>query len=98
MAVYRDAHCRYFARLAHDEFLSFDDAAHTVSVSSTQDVAQWYAIDVSSGTPALSQQGRVGAGAKTYVTYPGIDINSAGSIGMSYIRSGTDAGTDYMSM
>src|SRR5438093_3626513 len=28
-------------------------ASHAVSVSSTQDVAQWYAINVSSGTPSL---------------------------------------------
>jgi uncharacterized repeat protein (TIGR01451 family) len=73
-------------------------AVHSVAVSSTQDVAQWYAIDVSSGTPVLSQQGRVSAGNNTYLTYPGIDINSSGSIGMSYIRSGTDSPTDYMSM
>lgn len=73
-------------------------ATHAVSVSSTQDVAQWYAIDVSSGTPTLSQQGRVGAGANTYVVYPDIDINSSGQIGMSYMRSGTDSSTDYLSM
>lgn len=73
-------------------------ATHAVSVSSTQDVAQWYAIDVSSGTPVLSQQGRVGAGANTYITYPGIDINSSGQIGMSYMQSGTDSPTDYLSM
>ena len=73
-------------------------AAHTVAASSTQDVAQWYAIDVSSGTPTLAQQGRVGAGNNTYVTYPGIDINPSGAIGMSYIKSGTDTSTDFMSM
>jgi uncharacterized repeat protein (TIGR01451 family) len=73
-------------------------AAHTVAASSTQDVVQWYAIDVSSGTPTLAQQGRVGAGNNTYLTYPGIDINPTGAIGMSYIRSGNDSGTDYMSM
>ena len=72
--------------------------AHTVAVSSTQDVAQWYAIDVRSGMPTLAQQGRVGAGNNTYVTYPGIDINPSGAIGMSYIKSGTDTSTDYMSM
>lgn len=71
---------------------------HTVSTSSTQDVAQWYAFDVSTGTPKLSQQGRVGAGSNTYVTYPGIDINAAGAMGMSFIRSGTDSTTDYESM
>ena len=73
-------------------------ATHSVAVSSTQDVAQWYAINVSSGTPTLSQQGRVSAGANTYITYPGIDINSSGSIGMSYMQSGTDTTNDYMSM
>ena len=72
--------------------------AHTVAASSTQDVVQWYAFDVSTGSPTLAQQGRVGAGNNTYLTYPGIDINASGSIGMSYIRSGTDTGTDYMSM
>lgn len=73
-------------------------AAHTVGASSTQDVAQWYAIDVSSGTPTLAQQGRVGAGPNTYVTYPGIDINPSGQIGMSFMQSGTDSSTDFMSM
>jgi uncharacterized repeat protein (TIGR01451 family) len=73
-------------------------AVHAVSTSSTQDVAQWYAINVGGATPTLSQQGRVAAGNNTYITYPGIDINPSGSIGMSYIRSGTDTSTDYMSM
>lgn len=73
-------------------------ATHAVSTSSTQDVAQWYAIDVSSGAPTLAQQGRVSAGANTYIVYPGIDINSAGQIGMSYMRSGTDTSNDYLSM
>jgi uncharacterized repeat protein (TIGR01451 family) len=73
-------------------------ATQSVGVSSTQDVAQWYAIDVSSGTPVLSQQGRVSGGANTYITYPGIDINASGQIGMSYMKSGTDSSTDYLSM
>ncbi|HEY8746695.1 MAG TPA: DUF11 domain-containing protein [Tepidisphaeraceae bacterium] len=73
-------------------------ATHAVSVSSTQDVAQWYAINVSSGTPTLAQQGRVSAGLNTYVIYPGIDINPSGQIGMSYMKSGTDTATDYLSM
>jgi len=73
-------------------------AAHSVSISSTQDVAQWYAIDVSGGTPTLAQQGRVSAGNNTYLVYPGIDINAAGQIGLSYMRSGTDTSTDFMSM
>src|SRR5262249_42536690 len=73
-------------------------ATHAVSVSSTQDVIQWYAVSVSGGTPTLSQQGRVSAGANTYLVYPAIDINSSGQIGMSYMRSGTDSSTDYLSM
>jgi uncharacterized repeat protein (TIGR01451 family) len=73
-------------------------AAHSVSVSSTEDDVQWYAVNVSGGTPALQDQGRVSAGNNTYLTYPGIDVNSAGQIGMSYLRSGTDSGTDYLSM
>jgi uncharacterized repeat protein (TIGR01451 family) len=73
-------------------------ATHSVSISPTEDVAQWYAIDVSSGTPTLAQQGRVGAGNNTYIVYPGIDINAAGQIGMSYMQSGTDTSTDYLSM
>jgi uncharacterized repeat protein (TIGR01451 family) len=73
-------------------------ATHSVAISSTQDVAQWYAIDVSGSTPTLSQQGRVSAGSNTYVVYPGIDVNSSGQIGMSYMKSGTDSSTDYLSM
>ena len=73
-------------------------AAHAVSVSSTQDVIQWYKFDVSSGTPTLADQGRVSGGANTYLTYPAIDINSSGQIGLTYMKSGTDASTDYMSM
>ncbi len=53
---------------------------------------------MSSGAPVLSQQGRAGGGNNTYAYYPGIDINSAGQIGMSYMRSGTDTASDFMSM
>jgi uncharacterized repeat protein (TIGR01451 family) len=35
---------------------------------------------------------------KTYLTYPAIDINSSGQIGLTYMKSGTDTSTDYMSM
>jgi hypothetical protein len=73
-------------------------ATHSVSVSSTEDDAQWYVIDVSSGTPVLKQQGDVSGGNNTYITYPGIDINPAGDIGMSYMQSGTDSPTDFLSM
>lgn len=73
-------------------------AAHSVGVSSTQDVAQWYLIDVSSGTPTLLDQGRISAGNNTYITYPSVDINASGQIGMTYMKSGTDTSTDYLSM
>src|SRR5207245_6681373 len=73
-------------------------AAHTVGVSTTQDAAQWYKIDVSSGTPVLADQGRVAAGNKTYIYYPAIDINAYGNIGMTFMQSGTDSSSDFMSM
>ncbi|PYK07789.1 MAG: hypothetical protein DME61_11935, partial [Verrucomicrobia bacterium] len=73
-------------------------ATHTVGVSTTQDAAQWYRIDVSSGTPVLADQGRVAAGNKTYVDYPAIDINAYGNIGMTFMQSGTDSSNDFMSM
>src|SRR5437868_6397174 len=55
-------------------------AAHSVSVSSTEDDAQWYAVDLSVATPTLKDQGRVSAGNRTYLTYPSIEINSSGQI------------------
>jgi uncharacterized repeat protein (TIGR01451 family) len=71
--------------------------AHSVSVSPTQDDAQWYVIDVN-GTPVLKQQGDVSGGNNTYITYPAIDINPNGDIGMTYMQSGTDTPTDFLSM
>jgi uncharacterized repeat protein (TIGR01451 family) len=73
-------------------------ACHTVAVSSNQDAIQWYAIDVSSGTPTLKDQGRVGSGSNTYSFYPAIDINANGQIGLTYMKSGNDSSSDYMSM
>jgi uncharacterized repeat protein (TIGR01451 family) len=72
--------------------------AHSVGVSGSEDDIQWYAIDVSGATPTLQQQGRVSGGANTYLTYPAIDINSSSQIGLTYMRSGNDTSTDYMSM
>jgi uncharacterized repeat protein (TIGR01451 family) len=66
--------------------------AHAISVSQTEDAARWYAIDVSSGTPVLEDQGNVTAGNNTYIYYPAIDINSNGDIGMSFMQSGTGQG------
>lgn len=82
------------AAMANDTLV----ASHTVSISATEDTARWYIIDVSSGTPTLTDQGDHGGGADTYFTYPAIDINLAGQIGMTYMRSGDDTATDFMSM
>jgi len=74
-------------------------ACDQVSVSSTEDDARWYAIDVS-GTPTIKAsvgQGNVSAGNNTYIVFPSIDINSKGDIGMTYLFSGTGAG-QFMSM
>jgi uncharacterized repeat protein (TIGR01451 family) len=73
-------------------------ATQSVGVSGTEDDAQWYAINVGGATPTLSDQGRVSAGNHTYITYPSIDVNSSGQIGMTYMKSGTDSSTDYLSM
>src|SRR5262249_41871976 len=73
-------------------------ATNAVGVTTTQDAAQWYRIDVSSGTPVLVDEGRVTAGGRTYLYYPAIDINAYGDIGMTFMRSGTDTATDFMSM
>jgi uncharacterized repeat protein (TIGR01451 family) len=73
-------------------------ASQSVGGSATEDDAQWYAIDVSTGTPTLQQERRVSGGNNTYITYPSIDINAAGQIGMTYMKSGTDSPTDYLSM
>jgi hypothetical protein len=73
-------------------------AAHSVSVSSTEDDAQWYAISVAGGTPVLKQQGDVSGGNHTYITYPAIDINPGGDIGMVYMQSGTDTPSDFLSV
>jgi uncharacterized repeat protein (TIGR01451 family) len=73
-------------------------AAHSVGVSATEDDVQWYAINVGGGAPALAQQGRVSAGNHTYLTYPAIDINASGQVGLTYMKSGNDTSTDYMSV
>src|SRR5579883_1774549 len=73
-------------------------ATHSVAVSDTEDDARWYVIDVSSGTPTMKEQGDISGGDNTYITYPAIDINPAGDIGMTYMQSGTDSPGDYLSM
>jgi hypothetical protein len=74
-------------------------ACQHVGVGSTEDDVRWYAFNVSNSTnPSLVDQGNVSAGSGTYLVYPAIDINAAGDIGMSYIRSGTDSSSDFMSV
>lgn len=59
---------------------------------------QWYAIDVSSGTPAFQlvggspNVGRIGFGANTYSVDPAIAINSSGQIGLGFMESDTTGG------
>lgn len=73
-------------------------ASQAVNVSPTENDARWYEIDVSSGTPVIKGQGNVSGGDNTYLAYPAIDINASGDIGMTYMQSGTDAPTDFLSM
>ena len=72
-------------------------ASHSVSVSSTEDDAQWYSVNVAGATPALASQGRVSGGNNTYVTYPSIDVNSTSQFGLSYMKSGNDTTSDFLS-
>jgi hypothetical protein len=72
-------------------------ASDNISVSSTEDDARWYEIDVSGATPTLKDQGNVSAGNNTYIAYPSIGINANGYIGMTYLESGTGT-NQYLSM
>src|SRR5262249_12071125 len=65
----------------------------------TRDVAQWYAINVSTGTPTLTANGQVdprvgdingNPPTDAHAYNPSIDINRAGIIGINYLRSGRD--------
>jgi hypothetical protein len=74
-------------------------ASQQTGVGTTENDARWYEFNVSDiNNPTLVDQGNVSAGNNTYLMYPGIDINADGDIAMSYIRSGTDTSTDYMSV
>jgi streptogramin lyase len=67
-------------------------AAHNIG-SGGNAKAAWYEFSVAGPTPTLVQEGRVGAaGVDTY--FPSIDINTANTLGMTYIQSST---TEYMS-
>src|SRR5262249_42174549 len=74
-------------------------ASQQTGVGTTENDARWYEFSVSDiNNPTLVDQGNVSAGNNTYLMMPGIDINADGDIAMSYIRSGTDTATDYMSV
>ncbi len=67
-------------------------ATHHIGINSNEDDARWYEFNVS-GTPSLLDQGDVvstttnSGSANVYDFYPGIDINSQGDIGMSFMQS-----------
>jgi len=68
-------------------------ATHIVSnAAGNLDNARWYDFNVSSGTPTILQEGDITGGPGIYDTYPGIDINPQGTIGMSYMQSGIAPG------
>ncbi len=60
--------------------------------------AEWYAFNVSNGIPAfqlvggVANVGQIGFGPNTSCYYPGIGINSAGQIGLSFMESDTLGG------
>ncbi len=60
--------------------------------------ARWYAINVSSGEPVLQQQGEVSGGPDVYISYPAIDINAQGDIGMTYMQTSTTLPGGLLSM
>ena len=72
-------------------------ATHSVAVSGTEDDAQWYSVNLAGATPTLASQGRVSGGNNTYVMFPSIDVNSTGQFGLSYMKSGNDTTSDYLS-
>jgi hypothetical protein len=69
-------------------------AAHAVR-SGTADVARWYELDTTGASPTLAQEGQVNPAGTTDTYFPTIDINAAGSLGMTYIESSP---TEFMSM
>ncbi|MBO0699415.1 MAG: hypothetical protein J2P46_13550, partial [Zavarzinella sp.] len=74
------------------EFNNTIVASDQISVSSTEDDARWYSISVADpNNPTIQDQGNVSAGDTNYVTFPSVDINANGDIGMTYLQSGTGA-------
>jgi hypothetical protein len=79
--------------LQSDEANGIIVTSHEVAdAAGDANLARWYAIDVSSGTPVLQQQGDVGGGPGTFYDYPGIGINAQGDIGLTYVESGKASG------
>jgi hypothetical protein len=74
-------------------------ASHAVTNAAGDRVdARWYEINLTGATPTLADQGSVSAGANTYSFYPGVDINAAGDIGMTFMRSSNiGVGSEFMS-
>ena len=72
-------------------------AKFSVNLRGELDV-QWYAFNVSGGTPAFQQVagvnniGRIGFGSNTYSVEPAIAINSTGEIGLGFMESDTVGG------
>jgi hypothetical protein len=73
-------------------------ASHTVGTTIGTDDARWYEFNVSGATPVLVQQGDVGGGTGVFDTYPAVDINAEGDIGMTYDQSGTNPNPQFISM
>ena len=87
----------YQDRFAHPQAADAEWTTSSPPIKSSMaagnlDHVPWYVFNVSGGTPTLQQQGDISGGPGVYVAYPGIDINPQGTIGMSYIQSGTGAG------
>ena len=57
--------------------------------------ARWYAISTTTGVPMYSQSGDIDPGPGVFTYYPSVEINPAGSIGMTYMQS---SATQYVSM
>jgi hypothetical protein len=69
-------------------------ASHTVGLSGDA-AARWYEFDTTGTSPTLLQSGQVSPGTSTDTYYPTIEINTAGSLGLTYMESSP---TEYMSM
>ncbi len=69
-------------------------ATQNIGNSSGVANAAWYEFNVS-GTPSLTQSGTINPGSGVATYYPSIDINSAGSLGMTYMESSS---SEFVSM